>query len=365
MTYSAGIIGTGGAAGMGLFGVHDESEIGEARVTGSHAGGYAAVEDLELTAIADIDTEALETFGETWNISAESRYPDHQSMLKAENLDVVSVCTPSFLHRQHVTDAATSIANPDVIWCEKPIASSVADATEMIGTCREEDVDLVVNHSFRFTEKVRRLRELIIEDQLIGDLHSVTLQFRMELLRNATHVLDLMAYFLDERASTVSGYINGENEAAESLDAAAQVDDAGGGGHLVLNDGTFVTVDCTVPRNSSSMALTLIGRDGKLYLNNDDGEWRYWALENGDHVERPLPGIEEGWTWETDYEAAFPAAAQHLVELLEGNTENRSSGQEAQRSLEIIIGIFISHYTDSHVDIPLSGPLTDVEISSW
>jgi predicted dehydrogenase len=286
-------------------------------------------------------------------------------MLSGEHLDIVSVCTPSYLHAEHVIDAATSSAAPSVIWCEKPIAASVADATAMVETCRENDVQLLVNHTFRFSEKVSRVRELLLEQQLLGDIHAVTLQFRMELLRNATHVLDLMTYFLDERASTVAGYVNGENEAAESLEAATQVDDAGGGGHIVLDDGTFVTVDCTVPRDASSMAITLVGSDGKLYLNNDDGEWRYWNLEEGNHVEEPLPGIEESWTWETDYEAAFPAAAQHVLKLLEGEVGNRSSGTEARRSLEIILGIFISHYTGSHVDIPLEQPLTKVEITSW
>jgi len=40
------------------------------------------------------------------------------------------------------------------------------------------------------------------------------------------------------------------------------------------------------------MSIQLIGSNGKLYLNNDDGEWRYWTLEDGDHIKQPLPGIE-------------------------------------------------------------------------
>jgi hypothetical protein len=40
------------------------------------------------------------------------------------------------------------------------------------------------------------------------------------------------------------------------------------------------------------MSIQFIGSNGKLYLNNDDGEWRYWTLEDGDHIKQPLPGIE-------------------------------------------------------------------------
>jgi len=26
------------------------------------------------------------------------------------------------------------------------------------------------------------------------------------------------------------------------------------------------------------MTLQFVGSEGKLYMNNDDGEWRYWRL---------------------------------------------------------------------------------------
>ncbi len=213
-------------------------------------------------------------------------------MLAAEDLDVVSVCTPSFLHHDYVVDAAQSAAAPDVIWCEKPIASRVSAAQEMVAVCEETDTELLVNHSFRFTEKLQRFRDLVVEEGLLGDVRSVSTQYRMELIRNSTHVLDTLVYLLDARAEQISGYITGENEAVDSLDADADVVDAGGGGHVVMDDGTFVTVDCTIPRDISSMTLNFIGTEGKLYMNNDDGEWRYWSLEDGEHVEEPLPGID-------------------------------------------------------------------------
>ncbi|WP_225333566.1 Gfo/Idh/MocA family protein [Halomicrobium urmianum] len=365
MSYRAGIIGTGGIAGMGILGMHDEEAIGNEKIEASHAGGYAATDDVELVAVADVDEEKLATFGEAWDVPSERRYVGHEAMMEAEDLDVVSVCTPSFLHHRHVVDAAESAADPDVIWCEKPIASSVSDAEEMIDACDGTDTELVVNHSFRFTDKLRQLRRLVVEEDLLGEVHSVATQFRMELLRNSTHLLDTLVYLLDARAETVSGHITGENEAVDSLDAEADVDDAGGGGFVVMDDGTFTTVDCTIPRDDSSMTLNFVGSEGKLYMNNDDGEWRYWSLEAGDHVEQSLPGIDGSWTWDDDYQGSFANAAEHVEALLEGDAENRSTGEEAKRSLEIIVAFYVSHYTGSQVSIPLDRPLRDVEITSW
>ena len=365
MTYTAGTIGTGGVAGMGLLGTHEG--VGERKARASHAGGYAAADGIELVAAADLDEEQLDRFGDTWEVPPDRRYTSHEEMLAAEDLDVVSVATPTYLHHDHVIDAVRSAAAPDVVWCEKPIASSVADANAMVDACDEAGAELVINHTFRFTEKIDRLRTLLREDDLVGDVRAAHAQFRMELMRNSTHLIDTLVYLLDLAPRRVTGYITGENEAMEALDAEAsgEVDDAGGGGTVITDDGAFVTIDCTVPRDISSMSYQLVGTDGKLYLNNDDGEWRYWRLEDDEHVEEPLPGIEGAWTWEDDYRRGFANAADHLVDLLDGDAENRSPGAEAIRSLEVIVGFYVSHYSGGRVTIPLERPLQDVSITSW
>ena len=365
MVYRAGIIGSGGIAGMGILGMHDEDEIGKKKIRASHAGGFEATDGIELVAVADVDEDKLARFGEAWDVPPERRYVGHGAMLAEEDLDVISVCTPSFLHHDHTIDAAQSAADPAVVWCEKPIASSVSDAEEMIEVCEQTDTELLINHSFRFTDKLKRLAELMHDDDILGDVHSVSTQFRMELMRNSTHLLDTLVYLLDARASRVSGYISGENEAVDSLNADQEVDDAAGGGFALMDDGTFASIDCTIPRNDSSMMLHFIGSEGKVYMNNDDGEWRYWRLEDGEHVEESLPGIEGAWTWDDDYQNSFVNAANHVQALLDGDAENRSTGEEARRSLEIIVGFYISHYTGSQVEIPLERPLRDIEITSW
>jgi len=362
-SYNAGIIGTGGVAGLGLLGVHDEEKIGNTKFETSHAGGYLATDEVDLVAVADIDEEKLNRFGEVWEIAPNRRYTSHQQMLTKENLDIVSVCTPAFLHHDHVVDVAHTENGPGVIWCEKPIASSVTDAQRMIEVCEEWDTELVVNHSFRFAEKIQQLGSLV-ENDLIGDVKAVNAQFRRELMRTSTHLFDMIIFLLESRANRVSGYINGENDAVDAL-GGTDVDDAGGGGFIIMDDGTFVTVDCTVARDISSMTIQFVGTEGKLYLNNDDGEWRYWHLEDGTHVEEPLPGIDEPWDWDHDYKRAFPNAVAHIVDILEGRDVNRSPGVEAARSLEIMIGLYISHYTASQVSLPLDRPLQDVSITSW
>jgi len=365
MSYRAGIIGTGGVAGMGLLGVHDEDELGKTKCKSSHAGGYDDTSEIDLVAIADIDGSNLEQFGDIWDVPEDRRYTSHQTLLEEESLDVVSVCTPTVYHRDHVIDVAESTADPDVIWCEKPIASSVREANEMRKACNETNTELIINHSHRFTEKLQHLRRLIVEEDIIGEIHSIHGQFRMELLRNSTHLLDTILFLTDSKGKRVGGFISEENEAVDSLDVSTSVTDSGGGGFVLLEDGVFTTIDCTVPRAMSSMVYIIMGSEGKLYLNNDDGEWRYWALTEDGHEERQLPGIKSAWTWDDDYRESFANAASHLVDILNGEPRNLSDGEAATYSLEMIIAFYLSYHSRGIVELPLAQPLESISVTSW
>ncbi|MFP8958371.1 Gfo/Idh/MocA family protein [Natrialbaceae archaeon A-CW3] len=362
MVLQAGIIGTGGVAGMGLLGMHDAASIGQQKVEESHAGAYERTDRIELVAVADVDESNLETFGELWDIPDDRRYRNHHAMLEAENLDIVSVCTPTFLHHDHVVDAVNSTADPDVIWCEKPIASSVENAEHMIDVCSETDTELVINHTSRFTPSMQRLHSLVCEEGIIGEIRSVNAQFRMELVRNSTHMLDTVTFLTDTDAVEVTGHLTEANEANGALGVAESVDDTGGGGMIILDNGAFFTVDCTLSRELSTMAYQFFGTDGRITIDIPTGEWRYWDLVDGTHIEKPLPDFS---VEPDDYAQGFANAATHLANLATGEAENISSGEDALRSLEVIVALFISDTAGSKIDLPLARPFRDVRIKSW
>jgi len=346
MAYTAGLLGTG-------------------FVAGSHADGYAQVEDIDLVAIADIDEEQLAEFGDEWSIPESSRYTDHDEMIAAENLDALSVTTPSFLHHDHVVDAAQARNAPDVIWCEKPIALNVADAQGMVDACTETEIELVVNHMRRFSDSYTALRGMIA-DGYLGDIDSVTVQFPRELLRNGTHTLDLVYYLLGETGVSVTGSLTGEHGMPDHVESAAPegYDDCGGSGTVKLTSGTHVSVDHTSPRAHAATSFHLVGSEGRLHID-DGGEWTYWKIEKtddqyGESVESPLP---EPLTVED--RDLFAAGADHVVDLLDGSAENRSPGAEAIDVLEMLVAMFVSDHTGARVSITLSGPLRTTEVFSW
>jgi hypothetical protein len=142
------------------------------------------------------------------------------------------------------------------------------------------------------------------------------------------------------------------------------IDDAGGGAILTMEDGTFVTVDCTPSREYWSGFLRLLGTEGKLTVDEGQNEWRYWSFDGTGHTERALPDAFDGGKT-PDLDETFPAAAAHVVDLLDGGVDNLSPGAEATHVTEILTGVFLSSYTNSHVSLPLDRPLRDVTIRSW
>jgi predicted dehydrogenase len=325
-----------------------------------HRDGYAATDGVELTAIADIDDDLVERRGAAWGISEDHRYTDHTELLAAEDLDAVSVATPSSLHRDHVLDAVASVADPDVVWCEKPIAESVADAEEMCAACDDADVDLLIDHTRRFSSSYQTLHEAITGAEVVGGVQSVHVQSPAELLQNGTHMVDLLVYLLGERVTEVMGRLTGAS--------GGEWDDTGGGGVMITDDGTYVNIDCTTSRETTSGQWLLVGDEGKVEFSEYGDSVQYWRLEDSaegsygtEHVPAALPDPLDGFD---DPEAWFEAGAANVRGLLEGTEANRSPGEVATHVLETIVGLFVSHYTGARVDLPLAEPMRDATVRS-
>jgi len=341
MGYTAGLVGVGG-------------------VGRRHGEAYETTAGIDLVAIADVDEDVLTERGEAWGVPEGRRYAGHRAMFGTETLDVVSVAVPTPRHREVTLDAVRRAA-PEVIWCEKPIAGSVSAGREMIDACADAGAELVINHSRRWSEELATLHDLLVGRERLGTLRSVTATWPRELLRNGTHLSDLLLHVLDGDPVEVSGYLTGSEGLTSGSGPDIAIDDTGGGGFVITDAGTFVTLDVTPPRAASSLAIQFLGSDGRMSLNESDGEWRYWELVDGTHVERDLPETDGGWT----PSGLFEGAAENVVGLLDGTAENRSPGEAGVAALEPLVGLCVSHYTGSRVSLPLDRPLRDATIRSW
>ncbi len=79
-------------------------------------------------------------------------------MLNTAKPDVADICTPTFLHKTHVTAALRHGLH---VICEKPLALHYEDAKEMFSLAREKQVQLFVGQVLQFAPATKVLRELV------------------------------------------------------------------------------------------------------------------------------------------------------------------------------------------------------------
>ena len=120
MELCVGIVGAGSVGGLG-------------GRDNSHAGGYRRCPEADLVAVADINPQRLQQFGDEWEIPSQHRYETAQAMYENSKLDIVSVTTHNFHHHQPVIEAAE--AGVKVILVEKPLAISVELGRKMVAAC--------------------------------------------------------------------------------------------------------------------------------------------------------------------------------------------------------------------------------------
>jgi predicted dehydrogenase len=108
---------------------------------------------LEIVGVADSNRAALKKIG------VRRRYTNYRELLK-QNLDVVSICTPPFLHHKMCIDALEQGIN---VLVEKPLALSVKEGMEIKKKVEGSEVKLSVMHNYKFLgplSKAKRMHEI-------------------------------------------------------------------------------------------------------------------------------------------------------------------------------------------------------------
>jgi predicted dehydrogenase len=105
---------------------------------------FATIPDLELVGVADLDRGRAKAVAAAFGIT---EYPDYAALLSDERVDVVAINTPPALHAAMALAAAAAGKH---IFCEKPLATTMADATAVLIAVREAGVRLSVDYVMRW-----------------------------------------------------------------------------------------------------------------------------------------------------------------------------------------------------------------------
>ncbi len=163
--------------------------------------------DVRLEALCALRPELLETFGR--------RYPsvrtttDFASVLSDPAVDAVVIATPVSTH--HPLAMAALQAGKHV-FVEKPLASSSAEAIELIETAESEALTLMPGHTFLYSPPVQVVRSLIESGEL-GEIYFIsTSRVNLGLHQSdasvawdlGPHDFSILRYWLDETPAHVT-----------------------------------------------------------------------------------------------------------------------------------------------------------------
>lgn len=131
--------------------------------------GYQACPDTEVLAVCSRDPAKAQAVATKYQVP--HACVDYDAMLQLEELDVVHIATPPYLHRVMTLSALRAGKH---VLCEKPMALSVAEAEEMHGAAEAARRLGMINHEYRFLPTWAYMKKRIDEGYL-GRLHMVDL----------------------------------------------------------------------------------------------------------------------------------------------------------------------------------------------
>jgi len=123
--------------------------------------GMQECEQSELLAIMDVDATAVLQVADEYGVAG--RYEGVDALLADPNVEAVYIASPAHLHKSQVTRAADAHKH---ILCEKPLATTLIDATEMVEYCENAGVYLTEGYMMKFHSLNRRAKKLVEQGKI-------------------------------------------------------------------------------------------------------------------------------------------------------------------------------------------------------
>lgn len=208
-------------------------------------------------------------------------------------LDGVVIATPSAMHAEQ---SIRALERGVAVFCQKPLGRSEAEVRAVVDAARAADRLLGVDLSYRFTEGMRRIRELVRSGEL-GRVYAVDLVFHNAygpdkpwfydpqlsgggcVMDLGVHLVDLALWTLDREVASVTSWLfaggeplGGRTDRVEDYGVAT----------LELDGGTAVQLACSWRLQAGSDAVisaAFYGTEGGAALRNVGGSFYDFVAE--------------------------------------------------------------------------------------
>ena len=306
---------------------------------------------LELTAVVDPDPKARRY------VEATPGYKVLEEALEAVECDAVLVASPPGTH--HVVAKAALEAGKHVL-CEKPLATTLQDAFDLVETADRAERVLMVSQNYRYNAPFRAVQRLVMEGEL-GELASIKIScwrdtrtlfapddFRYSMRH--PYVLDMSIHHFDLIRAATGQDVRGVYARSWRVPDSPFVHDPAVAAILDLDDGVPVIYEgdwaTHEPVTSWNGDWEIVGEEGRILWSGskeDRGTGEVvlerWGEEARLIEQRDLEFVER------------EATLQALRAAIEGGEPPETVAADNVRSLAAMLGCVTSIESDEPVDV--------------
>lgn len=334
--------------------------VGCGRIAQRHSGllGKGLISGAGLAAVCDIDKKKAEDMGKAQGVPW---YEDFNQMMVKENIDVVSVLTPSGLHAEHVISLAKYGKH---IIVEKPMSLTLDGADEMIKACDANAIRLFVVKQNRFNLAVLKLKEAIDacrfgkivlgtvrvrwcrpQEYYDSDSWRGTWRFDGGVLSNqASHHIDLLEWMLGDVESVFAKSATALVD-IEAEDTAVVI--------LKFTSGALGIIEATTATRPKDLegSISILGEKGSVEIGgfavNEMKTWNFTLPFPDDKDVIGRYSVNPPDVYGYGHKAYY----EHVVDCINNNRHQLVDGLEGRKSLELISAIYESIETGKEVPL--------------
>lgn len=327
--------------------------------------GFGSTQAIVFNAFDGVAVEAIcgRDYEKTKKVAKELDIPkvyiNYRDLLRDKSLDVVSIPTPNYLHKEMFLEA---IKTSKHIIHEKPAALTSKDIQELIDKSKGYKKLIIVDHPIRFNPVIKKIMRMIDSGDL-GEISNIQVsQYTNygsdlenphkwmdtkkagggQVLLMGTHLVDIGRYILD-MPKMISGAlfkhtIRNKKPDPEGILKKVDVEEQIIGNVLFENDVSYMFFNTMYSFGYKNFEIRMIGSNGILFYDDIDGlrisKSNNQPLKKVD-VKDPLEHIQAGRSFVSK---SFKFFAYDLVEYLKGNIKelNYCTLEEAKENLEYL-----------------------------
>jgi myo-inositol 2-dehydrogenase/D-chiro-inositol 1-dehydrogenase len=349
--------------------------LGTGFIGGLHAAAFRSVHDAEVAAVASPTAGKAKRFAQEHGIP--KSFQDYRDLLALQEVDVVSIGYPNYLHEKITLDAAA--AGKHVI-CEKPLCCSLEEADRMIAACRQANVLLMYAEELCFAPKYVRAKQLV-EEGALGRAFRVKQSeehygphapwfWDVEksgggvLLDMGCHSIEYARWVFDKPAvrsvwASLGTYVHGDKTQGEDHSVCVVEFE---GGRIAVAENSWAKpggVDDRVEIYGSEGFTHADLLRGNSMLTYSQSGYGYAVEKAGDTKGYTFTVFEELWNY------GFPQEMAHFVRCVQGKDKPLETGEDGREVLKIICAAYQSAGTGKRVEWPYQPPSARRPVELW